>query len=251
MNLDTLKDLLKQAEKFNRTSKHIEAEALAKSALAEIENVNTGEEYAVVERKTLHCSTLNLLATTNYQRGDLQAALSLALASLDIAEEYALSESKTTAWNVLGKVYSELDSYDKAFEYFEQALATHKELGNTSEAGRVTGNIGLVYIKLGSYDKALEFMEQALAVHKEFGELSFVARVTGNIGLVYQNIGSYDKAMEFYEQALAAQQELGDATGVASITGNIGNLYNLLRSYDKALEFMEQAIGVHKELVEK
>ncbi len=252
MNDEILNNLLAKANECNNTGNYDEAEKLATSVLAKLENASdSGKNQTVNERKTLHCSALNSLATTNWRRGDLQTALALAHSSLDIAEEYALTQSKAKAWNVVGNVYYSLGSYDKALECYENALAEYNELGNKSAVANLTGNIGIVYNYLSSYDKSLEYYEQALAGYKELGDKSGEARVTGSIGSVYQHLGSYDKALECYEQTLTAHKELGDKSGVASVTGNIGTIYYSLGSYDKSLECYEQALAVHKELGEK
>ncbi|MBK9249088.1 MAG: tetratricopeptide repeat protein [Ignavibacteria bacterium] len=252
MNLDTLKDLLKQANEFNNSGNYKEAEKLSSSVLAELEHaIDSGEDQTLTERKTLRCSALNTLATTNYRRGDYQTALSLAHTSLDIAEEYELNQCKAKAWHIYGLVYKELGSYDKALEYYGKALAAHEELGEKSGAATVTGNIGNVFRKLGSYDKALEYYDKALAAHEDLGEKSGAAMVTGNIGIVFRKLGSYDKALEYYDKALAAHEELGEKSSVASVTGNIGAVYHFLGSYDKALEYFTKALAVHEELRSK
>ncbi|MBK9249542.1 MAG: tetratricopeptide repeat protein [Ignavibacteria bacterium] len=252
MNYDTLKDLLKQANELSNSGNYDEAEKLATSVMAEIENASdSGEDQTLTEQKTLHCSVLNTLANTNYRRGDLQTALTIARASLNVAEEYALTQSKAKAWNIVGNVYRELGSYDKALEYYEQALDAHMELGEKSGVALVTGNIGVVYKNLGSYDKALECYQHALAVHKELGEKSSVANDTGNIGNLYSSLGSYEKALEYFEQALDAHKELGEKSGVARVTANLGMVYLYLGFYDKALECFEQALDASKELGNK
>ena len=252
MNYEELNALLTQADELNNRGNYKQAETLTTTALKEFEKTSgSSEAQSVTERKMLHCSALISLATTNYRRSDFDAALSLARAALDIAEEYALSESKANAWNMKGKVYYSLSSYDKALECFEQAHAVRKELGDKSGEARVIGNIGNVHLDLGSYDKALEYYEQSLAGLKELGEKSLVALSTGNIGSLYFEIGSYDKALEYYDQALSAYEELGEKSGVVLVTGNIGNVYHNLGSYDKALEYYEQALAGHKELGEK
>ena len=249
MNYNTLTSLLNLANDYNNTSNYDEAAKHATTVLAALEHESdSGENQAVIERKTLHCSALIVLADTNWRRGDFQAALSLARTSLDIAEEYNLSQRKAIAWNMLGLVSQNLGAYDKALEYYQHALATHKERAEQSGVARVTGNIGIVYHILGSYDKALEYYQQALAAHTELGEQSIAARVTGNIGNLYKDLGSYDKALEYFEQAFAAHQALGEKSFVARVTGNMGIVYHFLGSYDKALEYLEQALATHKEL---
>ncbi|MBK9249540.1 MAG: tetratricopeptide repeat protein [Ignavibacteria bacterium] len=254
MNLDTLKDKLKQAEEFNNTGKYDEAEKLATSVLVVIENETvTGEDNEVVEQKTMHCSALNSLAVISLRRADFQAAISIAQSSLDIAEKYDIPECDVTAltYNILGNVYRTQGTFDKALEFYEKALAMYLQLGDTSGAARVTGNIGLVYSGVGSFTKALEYYQQALAVHKELGEKSAVARVNGNIGVLYYSLNAYDKALEFMKIALIAHIEIGEKQGAARVTGNLGNVYDDLGSYDKALECYEQALSSHKEQGDK
>ena len=143
MNLDTLKDLLKQADENNNIGNYDEAETLATTVLTELKRAtDSGEDQAASERKTLYCSTLNSLAFTNYLRGDFQEALTFARASLDHAEEHALTENKAKALNITGVVYHSLGAYDKAFEFSGQALTAYKVLDNKSGVAKVTANTG-------------------------------------------------------------------------------------------------------------
>ena len=58
----------------------------------------------------------------------------------------------------------------------------------------------------GDYDKAIEYYEQALASDlKTFGpDHPNVATDRNNLGVAWDSKGDYDKAIEYYEQALAS-----------------------------------------------
>jgi class 3 adenylate cyclase/Tfp pilus assembly protein PilF len=249
MNYETLKVLLTQAEKLNKSGNFNAGERLAKQVLAEFEKASVSPESGTLnEVETLYCITLLTLADSARLKGDYDSSLVHARASLSLAVEHNLPQSKAKAQHAIGNVYKDLGSYDKALEYFHIALATAEALGEKSGVAIVTGNIGIVYMSLGSYDKALEYYHKALAAHEELGTKLGAVRVTQNIGIVYAYLGSYDKALEYFHKALATHEELGDKSSADHISGNIGNVYQSLGSYDKALEYYHKALATAEAL---
>ncbi|MBK9249077.1 MAG: tetratricopeptide repeat protein [Ignavibacteria bacterium] len=200
----------------------------------------------------MHQASTNLaLAQIAGRRGNFEQSLSYALAALDIAEKYNLTDIKHKAWNNCGLVHSMLGSYDKALEYYSIALAAKIELGDKKSSGGTMVNIGLVYNYLGSYDKALEYYSKAITQFDEIGEKNFKANALGNIGGVYNSLGSYDKALEYFKNALTLHNELDEKSEVARVMGNSGNAYFARGSYSEALEYYGKALATHNELGEK
>jgi tetratricopeptide (TPR) repeat protein len=58
--------------------------------------------------------------------------------------------------------------------------------------------IGECYRLLGQYDKALEYFQNALAIAEELGRRSDIATYLNNIAMVYAACGRYDEALEYY-----------------------------------------------------
>jgi len=65
------------------------------------------------------------------------------------------------------------------------------------------GNVGNVFRSVGEYQKAKEYYENALVIRKEIGDRKGVGDDYGNLGAMYQLVGEYEKAKEYQEKALA------------------------------------------------
>jgi hypothetical protein len=58
--------------------------------------------------------------------------------------------------------------------------------------------------------QAIEFFEQALAIARVMGNRSGEGAALGSLGVAYKNLGNSGRAVEFYEQALVIDREIGD-----------------------------------------
>ena len=71
---------------------------------------------------------------------------------------------------------------------------------------------------LGQKPKALEYYEQALALLREVGDRAREGTTLNNLGAVYDTLGQKPKALEYYEQALVLTREVGDRAMEADTT---------------------------------
>ncbi len=168
--------------------------------------------------------------------------------ALVINEELGLQANIAIISNSLGDAYKFWGNYDKPMEYYEQALAINEELGKQSEVVTNLNNIGMIYFSWGHYDKAIEYMERTLVINEELEDKVMVARALNNIGAVYDSWGHYDKALENYEQALAIASELDLKEFIGPYLFNIGGVYYSRGQYDKAIENYERALAIDEEL---
>jgi CHAT domain-containing protein/tetratricopeptide (TPR) repeat protein len=171
--------------------------------------------------------------------------------ALAIRKDIGDKAGEGTTLNNIGLVYESVGQYPKALEFFSQALAIRKDIGDKAGEGNSLNSIGAVYNYLGQYPKALEFYQQALAISKDIGDKAGEGTTLGNIGVVYNSLGQYPKALDFFSQALAIRQEVGDKAGEGSTLGNIGAVYHYQAQYPKALEFYQEALAISKDIGDK
>jgi len=144
----------------------------------------------------------------------------------------------------LGNVYSDLGEKQKALEYYTQALALRRVVGDRAGEATTLNNIGWVYSDLGEKQKALEYYTQALAIFRAVGNRAGEATTLYNIGAVYSDLGEKQKALEYYTQALALFRAVGNRDGEATTLYNIGGVYDALGEKRKALEYYTQAQAI-------
>ncbi|OQY52113.1 MAG: hypothetical protein B6247_17800 [Candidatus Parabeggiatoa sp. nov. 2] len=144
----------------------------------------------------------------------------------------------------IGVVYTKLGDYPKALDFFQQALAIFRDIGDKSGQGKVLTNIGVVYKNLGDYPKALDFFQQALAIFRDIGDKSGQGTNLGNIGSVHLSLGDYPKALDYYQHALAIRQAIGDKRGEGAALTNIGLVYQNLGEYQKAKNAFQDSAAI-------
>ncbi len=152
----------------------------------------------------------------------------------------------------IGNVYSELNEYNRALEYYQKALKFAEAIDNKRSITINTGNIGTTYAEMRLYPLALEYHHKALELAYEIDNKQFIANNTNGIGLIYLYTADYPKALDYLEKALDFSKELNDKLGIAINFANIGNIYATpdFDGYDfeKAEDLLLQAITIHQEL---
>ncbi len=100
----------------------------------------------------------------------------------------------------------------------------------------------------GRYDEAAEYYAQALAIAREVGDRATEGMTLNNLGVLARDQGQYDEAAEYYAQSLAIKRELGDQLGVANTLYNLGELARDQGHLDSAREHFSQALGLYTTL---
>jgi len=97
----------------------------------------------------------------------------------------------------MGRVYDVLGQKDKALDFFQQALAIRREVGNRSGEGTTLMNIGTVYVALGQNQLALEYFQQALPILRETGFRYMEGLTLWNMGDLFERMNRWKKPKRF------------------------------------------------------
>ena len=63
---------------------------------------------------------------------------------------------------------------------------------------------------MGQVERAIEYYQQALAISREIGDRRGEGKGLGNLGNAYYNLGQVGRAIVYYQQALWISREIGD-----------------------------------------
>ena len=160
--------------------------------------------------------------------------------------------SQINILNELGAAYYSLSEYNRAIEFYQQALVIAKRIvgSGLQEQACCLNNLGSAYNSVGNYQQAVAFHNQALELNREIGNTSGEASVLGNLGNDYLLLGNYQKAIQCYQQSLLISREIGDLENNSYVLGNLGNVYYELGQYQESLQFYQQALEIQKETVD-
>jgi tetratricopeptide (TPR) repeat protein len=188
------------------------------------------------------------LGSAYYSLGDYQKAIEYYEQALVIEREISNRDGEGTWLGNIGSVFGDIGQAEKAIEHYEQALAISREIRNRRGEGAWLGGIGIAYSDLGQVEKAIEYHEQALVIAREIEDRRGEGADLGNLGLAYKNLGEVEKAIEYYEQALVIARDIGDRQGEGADLGNLGNAYSDLGQVEKAIKYYEQALVISREI---
>ena len=142
----------------------------------------------------------------------------------------------------LGINYSNLRSFSKATEYFDQALNIFKEVGSDNYTAYVYNSLGIIEGRQANYDQALELFLKAYDI-KLGADLPYDEELS-NISIVYRRMGKYDKALEFSKKSVEIAVQLGDSLGVAESCIGVGNIFKSMAQPDSAIKYYDWSYDI-------
>ncbi len=148
----------------------------------------------------------------------------------------------------LGYFYDHKDQKAIALDYYEQALALARKMGDTLEIAANLANIGQLKTLMGDYSEAIKYMEEALAIDRAVGDESIIAIDLNTIGRIYESWGMFDKAVQYLEEALEIDRRLGNTEKMAIRYNSLGLAYKNWKKYDEALASFQLALGIDRDL---
>jgi len=152
------------------------------------------------------------------------------------------------SYNSLGISAGNLDDYDKALEYYQEALKYLQKFEHSDRSTiQVLNNIGMVYLEKGDIKEAKKLFERV----KEFPkakelDLETYGRSLTNLGIVKTQLAdSITRPVEF-DEALLIQDSLGDFQGLSKTLFALARYYKDIGDYKSAKERAWHAIEFAK-----
>ncbi|MDR0507055.1 MAG: tetratricopeptide repeat protein [Dysgonamonadaceae bacterium] len=96
--------------------------------------------------------------------------------------------------------------------------------------------LGAAYEELGMWNRAADFYREAIALAEERHLENIKALIYNNIGAIHYNHGELDKAEEYFQKAIVINEESGNKIELFNNYNNLGGVYVMRRIYDKALD---------------
>ncbi|MDX2078492.1 MAG: toll/interleukin-1 receptor domain-containing protein [bacterium] len=158
----------------------------------------------------------------------------------------ALIKDEATFLNTLGYVWSVMNDYQKALDYYEKALPLYRDNDYHGGESLALTNIGYVLSQMGENHKALDYYEQALTLNFNYGDKQGEATILNNIGTAWMNLGEHRKALDYYEKALPLRREIGDKWGEATVLNNIGRMWSHMGDHHKAIDYLKQSLPLRQ-----
>ncbi|MEG4107596.1 tetratricopeptide repeat protein [Microcoleus sp. S13_C5] len=145
-------------------------------------------------------------------------------------------------------LYSSLERYSQAIEYYKQSLNIHRDTDNCYGEAKSLNYLGNFYTLRGDYSQAIDYHQQSLNMQRDTGNRSAEAVSLNALGNIYDALGEYLQAIECHLQCLNIQRETGNPHGEASSWRNLGSAYYAIGEYQQASECQQQSLDMARKL---
>jgi len=186
---------------LSKTGQFMQALDLLKEAKAFAEEANDEDSLT---------DAINSLAVITAQTGDLAAAKTLFMESLEVARKMNSLQHQANALLNLGNVGYFMGEPDEAVHYYNKAAELFDEMGNAYGSASVLANSGLILRGQFKFVQAFETYQQAMEQSRDINQQLY--------GLVLNNLMDLTRAMGDLEAANAfalMASELGEKTASA------------------------------------
>ena len=187
-------------------------------------------------------SALNNIGLLHNDVGDYQRALDYYFQALPLFAD--LPPRRAITLNNIGIAYLRTGEPERALDYLQQALTILKAGTDRSAESLTLNNIGYAYNRLLKYPEAFDYYAKARAIQKETGNRAQEAQTLDLLGVNYSDMGQPEKALEYHQQALEIQRAAKNIRREALALTNLGHVYQRLRQHEKALEHYNQALEI-------
>ncbi len=178
-----------------------------------------------------------------------EACLQQSLTALRLEDEKPLCyEALAGALNNMGHVQKRKELFDKAQEYYEEALRVARAHNDQTNLARATLSLGEVHRLQKHYEAALAEFEQSLALREKQGNYEGQGVVLLSLGRLAAERQQYEKALGFAERAVALARRSGTRELLWQTRALAGLAYAALAQPVQAREAYTEAVAVIEEL---
>lgn len=197
----------------------------------------------------LNARTKGTIGVAYWQLGKLDsAALQLQMA-LGLDRKIGNLKAQAATLTNLGNVFADQGDYNGALVRYREAMATQRELQDTTGVIMTLNNIGILHDQFtGKHDSAIYYYRRSLSLQLSSGNTSALSRTYNNIGIVMRYVGQRDSAMNMFIEAVKIDRLANDMQSEAYGLNNIAYVLQDMGVYSAALDTLKKSLALRTEL---
>ena len=149
------------------------------------------------------------------------------------------------AYASAGVVYSEVNNYSIALNYYLKALKIYQEIDQKNSISKAYNNIAIVYKSQGNLTKALDYLQKALRIQKQIEEPTFGVTLM-NIGVVYFEQGNEKQAFSYYWQAQQEFKKTNNERNNALLQNYWGDYFKKQNNIEQAFAYYQKSLTLYE-----
>lgn len=178
-------------------------------------------------------------------KNNTDAALACLRKSLHVAQSNRDSSNYGNIFNLLGKLFTDLDEVDSAEFYLRLA---EKEFAKTQSPQRLYSlytNFAYLNTNLSKIDSATFYYKRALSLAHKMNNLNAIASSQMNLSNIDIFFGDYGPALKTQQEILEVFLKNNESFGIGNAYLNLGNIYNRQTQFDEAIKYYNKADSVY------
>lgn len=188
--------------------------------------------------------SLLVQARAAYSQGQLAGALYAYLQVLRLYEREETATQRAEVLEEVGKVYAEGGLYEKALEYYEQAIRLPR---TPSSMAHLQEQKAKILGKLRRHPEAIVLYDQALQYRRTHGHTKDVMRLLQAIVSAHQALGQQQEALKRNAELLLFCRSIGNKREEFVALNNMGYIQKYLKDYVGALLSFTQAFALQRQ----
>ena len=211
------------------------------SALSIFSDLNQKEDLY----KTHYLLGAVCLFQNNYKK-----ALEHNLISIEIMDscEQIDKEFQAGALNQIGRSYEFQKNYQKALDYFQEALSINKEMGNDSGYSQTLHNIAMLYGKMEQPMVGIPYLKEAEQIMQKVNDSMGLAYTYQNLGILFYESNQYNKSADYFLLAIPLFRNLQVNYGLSSSLAYLSRDQLHLKLYRKAEINAKESLSIAEEM---
>lgn len=186
--------------------------------------------------------SVRTIARAYVSLGTYDEALSLALETLNIAQQNNFTDLLPSIYFVMGVCYVYFGNISEGIDAYQHQVDISERIKDKEGIATALNGLGYVYVTRSEYKEALSYFERSLALSKELERYYYVALALNNQCFVYSRLGDYQQALNCGLESLAiCQSKHITRVGVLALT-SLTEVYIELNELEEALLYQSRAI---------
>ena len=183
------------------------------------------------------------LAWLNKKMGNLDKSYENYLLAIHWGRLAGLKERVGDGFKNIGNIFQEVSEFDKAYQYYYDALAIYEDLNLHPKIMNAYRSISLCKWKEQNFDDASKYAERALNLAIREQNDKYINILYNLMGMINYEIGDYKKAREMYFESITNVDNLVNKSEFLGIAyNNIGETFSKQGNFEKAHAYYNKAL---------
>ena len=208
-----------------------------------IDDVNDNYYGAVIKR-------INI-ANLYSMNGDNERGIKYSLEALELiplVKNERKDRMHALLLNNLGTIYIELNAWEQADRYFNEALEINTRINNQNEVSRNKHNMGALREKMDQPREGLPYLLEALRIRKQVEDRIGLIETHMELGTTYSKIGDQLLSEQHFDTALSIATEINDLSLLSDTYRAQSDEFERLGRHKDAVTALKQSWIYHDSL---